>query len=408
MNRIKTLKEISADLAGSTGVIYLMFLGRETYIADIQEPLLPPKKLQSRRQGFFKNKENVNQAFERLREKGEFYLKFMKEEKKPGKPKFYTANMGPVFATLNGARVKSHEAMFESLLKSLSVLNDEFSSYLINASTLGGQMSFSSKSLTWPRTLGFYFMFLATSLFNMHSKFSKLQKTSLRETPFFYAMSAVLPPSIKEPNLKRIEEIIKNNPNVAFDFLNVAMSLLFFDEAAREMIPSYTVSLGPNISEGLRHEEQTTRYPFHLDTFLQFNRLILWLFIPDHLSRPTIPSKIDKRLEKMLATNQDLDNQERAQLISDCWGSIATFWWCRELQLDGRCDISNRICPVWPSPEAYLFQAKISPLKCRYIQESLREFLKGNQYFDYVQRIVERKSTSILDLLEKRRFASSA
>jgi hypothetical protein len=49
-------------------------------------------------------------------------------------------------------------------------------------------------------------------------------------------------------------------------------------------------------------------------------------------------------------------------------------------------------------------------LKCQYIQESLRKFLKGEQLFDYGQRIAEGKSTGISDLWEKRRlaFASSA
>ena len=129
--------------------------------------------------------------------------------------------------------------------------------------------------------------------------------------------------------------------------------------------------------------------------------------MPDHLSRPTIPSKIDERLTKMLATTEDLSNQERAQLISDCWGSIATFWWCIELQSDGRCNITDKICPIWPTPETCLFQPKISPLKCQYIQESLREFLKGEQFFDYGQRIAEGISTGVPDLWKKRRLASS-
>jgi hypothetical protein len=407
LNKSKTLKEIGDDLAGSAGVIYLMFLGRETYIADIQEPLLPREKLPYAKCGFFKNKENVNQAFERLQEKGEFYLRFVREEKKPGKPRFYAANMEPLFATLEGAGVKFDEGVFESLLKSLSVLSDEFPSYLVNASTLGGYMTFSPKSLTWSRTLGFYFMFLATSLYTLHSTSSNSGKAVLRETPLFRAVSAILPPSIKEPNLRGIGEILENNPNMAFDLLNVAMLLLFFDDSAREMIPSYAVSAGLTMRTSL-HKEEGTRYLFYLDTFIQFNRLIMWVFMPDHLSRPKIRSKIDGRLEKMLATTEDLGNQERAQLVSDCWGSIATFWWCRELQSDGRCDITNKTCPVWPIPEACLFQPKISPLKCGYIQESLKEFLKGEQYFDYGQRIVEGRSTGIPDLWEKRRLASSA
>ena len=106
MNKTRTLRDIGDDLAGSAGVIYVMFLGRETYIADIQESLLPHEKLPSPKRGFFKNKENVNQAFERLQEKGDFYLRFVREEKKPGKPRFHTANMWPLFATLEGAGVK--------------------------------------------------------------------------------------------------------------------------------------------------------------------------------------------------------------------------------------------------------------------------------------------------------------
>ena len=135
------------------------------------------------------------------------------------------------------------KGVFDSLLRSLSVLSDEFPSYLVNASTLGGHMTFSPKSLTWPRTLGFYFIFLATSLYNLHSR-SDSKKGALKKTPLFRAMSVILPPSIKEPNRRGIEKIWENNPNIALDFLNVAMLLLFFDDSTREMIPSYAISTG--------------------------------------------------------------------------------------------------------------------------------------------------------------------
>jgi hypothetical protein len=210
----------------------------------------------------------------------------------------------------------------------------------------------------------------------------------------------MIPSSVRGTSRDKLSEALSKNPNIAFNLLNVAILLLFYDNSAREMIPSHISLLELGALEGTSHKGRAIQYQFYLDTFIQFNRLVMWVFMPDHLSRPTIKNKIDSRLDKMLATSEEFDSQERSQLISDCWGSIATFWWCIELQSDGRCGLTDVTCPVWPRPKDNLFRPRISPMKCQYIRESLNKFREGKQYFDYGQRVDQGKSTSMLDLMD--------
>lgn len=374
-----------------------MFLGKEAYTAKIQEPLLQAK--------IFKNKENVNQAVERLKNHGNFLLKFLREENWQGRPKIHTANMNPIFVTLREAKITFDEEIIESLFKSLSCLNDDFPSYLVKTLTYGGQMRFSTKSLTWTRTLGFYFLFLSTTLIKESPQSQQVPtNTRIRRTIMFRALSSSFVPSIKEPShLKKLKEVLNNRPYIALDFMDIALLLLVLssDDSAKSMMVPHKITLeGTSKSET---EKESIQNRFCIDTSVQLNRLILWIFIPDYLSRSEIPNKVNKYLEKMLDTQKELDKNERSQLISDCWGSIATFWWCRELQPNGKCDVSTKICPVWPDPKTYLFQPKISPMTCKYIKESVQDFLKGNQYFDYARRVNEGRSTSWLELMLTRK-----
>ena len=98
------LLRIKNALSGTQGLIYIMFLGRQTYVTNFQDEIV--------KAGIFKTKENVPQAFARLRNEENpacEYLKFIKELDQPGKPKILTANLEPVWTTLSRLKIEYNQ-----------------------------------------------------------------------------------------------------------------------------------------------------------------------------------------------------------------------------------------------------------------------------------------------------------
>lgn len=84
--------EYAENLTGLNGFVYLMFVGGERYAEEFRGKFVE--------YGLVKNKENVNQAIDKLRKKG--FLRFVKTEKKARGPpaKLYTASLEPLMETL--------------------------------------------------------------------------------------------------------------------------------------------------------------------------------------------------------------------------------------------------------------------------------------------------------------------
>lgn len=229
MKSALTLKRISRDLRGSNGVVYLMFLGRETSVSRIREPtkvIFPGGHV-----------ENVNQAFKRLKDK-DTYLRFIKLEettpRKPGrKPEIYKADYEPLFITLRELKIEFEEKWLKNLVENLAVLNDYFPSFLVSMEKYTSP-EFSTKTLTWERTLSGYFFFLCIKL-----KFSKEKETididaegiDMLPPPLQVFLKTIFSLQFhKEKPLdlevkERVEEIFNQNPEARAKFLKMALSI---------------------------------------------------------------------------------------------------------------------------------------------------------------------------------------
>lgn len=82
-------------LRGSTGIVYIMFLGRVTYAAEISQYLVPT---------LYRKSPSVNQAVQRLLSHGSDFLVSKGRHREEGTPgpeaEMYTANHDPLFGIL--------------------------------------------------------------------------------------------------------------------------------------------------------------------------------------------------------------------------------------------------------------------------------------------------------------------
>jgi hypothetical protein len=104
-----------------------MFVGRETYAAEIQDSLVKT---------VYAHNANVNQAIERLlRHKSEF-LVFKKSHREEGirgrEAEKYTANLEPIFETLKSFGVAFNQSKLEDVLGQMSEVNSYFPKYFTN------------------------------------------------------------------------------------------------------------------------------------------------------------------------------------------------------------------------------------------------------------------------------------
>ena len=147
-------QRINGILSGSRGLVYLTFLGRETYATHIQRSLVP---------SIYKNAPSVNQTIRRLLAHESEFLIFKRKERGKGKGgkerKIYTANFGPIPLTLQAYNVDFDEEGLHDAIKSLSEVNDAFPRFLLNLF----DCSIVVKS-SWHLTLSNYFTFLASVL----------------------------------------------------------------------------------------------------------------------------------------------------------------------------------------------------------------------------------------------------
>jgi len=147
-------QRINGILSGLDGLVYLAFLGRETYTTRIQGSLVP---------AIYKNAPSVYQTVNRLLKHGSEFLIFKREERGKGKGgkerKIYIANFSPIFLTLQAHNINFDEKELRNTIDSLSAANDLFPRFLLNLF----DRSIVVKS-SWHLTLSNYFTFLSNIL----------------------------------------------------------------------------------------------------------------------------------------------------------------------------------------------------------------------------------------------------
>ncbi len=137
----------SINLDGFTGLVYLMFLGRETYPGEWVEELWPR---------FVENKETVYQAVKRLERRGLVHV-VRREEKKRGRPKYYQADPTPFINTLR--QYTKNEVLIKKVMRLPSVISP-----LINKFPMMLDKSVALK-LPWRFLIGLYLYFIVSPLF---------------------------------------------------------------------------------------------------------------------------------------------------------------------------------------------------------------------------------------------------
>lgn len=131
-------------LDGLTGVVLLMFTGRETYTAEFSEELKPR---------FYHNIENVDQAVARLSKEG-YLLNKSRDVIERGAPKYRTASHDALKMQLNLIEKSGGGVFTEQLLKDLSVIAPHFPEYL--ALSIGAEKV---AKLPWNIIFGNYLTF---------------------------------------------------------------------------------------------------------------------------------------------------------------------------------------------------------------------------------------------------------
>lgn len=221
-------EKVCKKLSGRTGLVYLMFLGRENYTAKVKETLLETQ--------IYANSENVYQAVERMLVDDELYLKFLGEKRVrggPGRaPNIYTASFEPVFNVLRRLKVDFNREHFESLIKSLSFLNDNFPVYFVKTITWGSTSFFKLGQADWTHTLSTYLRYLGFSLLTSEqrrrNKSLKKPPTALIEKePVLNYILALIPlyqPYIMEYQ-KKLKKVFERYPRGGYELFNIGLSL---------------------------------------------------------------------------------------------------------------------------------------------------------------------------------------
>lgn len=249
-------------LSGTDGIVYLMFCGRETYVANTEKPLMEA--------GLFENPANINQTFKRLERDTEDFIKFVRrEEKKPGVPAIYTANLHPIFVTLNNLGVQYDEEEFTKSIEALSPLNDYFLEKYVSIAKLrenNGRIRY--RKLDWHNILCYYFLFLTGNLLRFNriteilGKENPVESSVIDEAKSRISIFHICCDLVKE---FRLEEEVKTSsisPKGFESLLRATWALFIEITPSRRSTESYTLlfnSLTPRIVQFfIEHQNQTS------------------------------------------------------------------------------------------------------------------------------------------------------
>lgn len=144
----------SLNLDGPSGIIYLMYLGRESYAAEWTDKLVGENR-------FVSHKSSVYQAVSRL-EKRNYIRRVRTDKNKTGAPVIRTANFKPLFKSLEDINLKQEQRnRLKNFISDLSPAVDFFPEYLHKYTQT---FDIGIKKLIWFTTLPVYFSFLIQTL----------------------------------------------------------------------------------------------------------------------------------------------------------------------------------------------------------------------------------------------------
>jgi len=217
----KLFQRLDKILGGSDGIVYLMFLGRDTYAAKIKDSLVGT---------IYKHDSNVNQAVKRLLKHGSEFLVFKRRYREEGTPgreaEIYTASFDPIFLTLKASDIDFNEKELQHTLECLSPANDSFPQYLINVFEIS-----TVRNMSWDIILANYFSYMPELLLT-----SLLPINRQKEQTY-----SLLPTNIAIPKDK-IDLLLSKHPDVPKKFKS---------NAARIALSSEKTGLNPELRRAL-------------------------------------------------------------------------------------------------------------------------------------------------------------
>jgi hypothetical protein len=150
----KIFKNSNNLLSGANGIVYLLFVGRNNYAANIQD--LMTDKL-------FADKSNINQITHKLLESGNDFLiskgYFRKKGDRGRARHIYTANTNPIIGTLKKFNITFNEDELKFAFNQLSETADFFPKYLTNTF-----QTFLIRKMPWHGLLSIYFYYLSETI----------------------------------------------------------------------------------------------------------------------------------------------------------------------------------------------------------------------------------------------------
>ena len=199
----KLFHKLNRALTGSDGIVYLMFLGRDTYAAKIQGFLVGT---------IYKHNSNVNQSVNRLLKYGSEFLVFRRthrEKRTPGRAaEIYTASFDPIFLTLGAFGMDVDKDEMQLVVKLLSPTNDYFPQYLRNIL----QRSI-MRNMSWVNILASYFTYLAENL-----RIGSLPNGQKEQ------IFTLLPTDVAIPK-DNIDSILRRYPNMPEKFVSYSIKM---------------------------------------------------------------------------------------------------------------------------------------------------------------------------------------
>ena len=216
-----------SDLNGARGIVYLMFLGRETYAGAFQKKLV--------KEGLLKDESNVNQCVSFLL-KNEF-LRDVKELKEPGKPKIRTADKAVLYETLRVWAPKLSQEEVKEIMFWVDNLGDAidfFPNYLALRLRQKNNLLI-VRTLPWNYTLGDFFFFCQFILWAFieeieDESFEITRKLLNFETDIKHAVNSLMP----------LPEELKDLQKVAQQAVNS------FSEEQKHKISNHFISMRDN------------------------------------------------------------------------------------------------------------------------------------------------------------------
>ena len=153
-NDSKIFKKSNSLLSGANGIVYLLFVGRNNYAANIQDLMTDT---------LFADKSNVNQIMVKLTESGKDFLiskgPYRKKGARGRARDIYTANINPITGTLKRFNINFDESELTFALNQLCETSDFFPKYLTNTF-----QTFLIRKMPWHALLSIYFFYLSETM----------------------------------------------------------------------------------------------------------------------------------------------------------------------------------------------------------------------------------------------------